>query len=870
MPASFASLSQLPESERAQLEALLVAFDSGWSENRLKEEVRRLPPGNNPLRRLALLELVQIDLERQWQMKRKPQLEVYLDHYPELGTPDTVPAVLIQAEFEVRRQFNGTADLADFARRFPRQAEQLRQLLGVAPQPGKEKPPSSGPAPVDPEQTGEFAESGTAGKLPEAEALKEFGHYQIVRPLGGGGMGSVVLAWDTKLKRQVALKRPNLAGEGNHDEAVRRFHIEAEALAALNHPNICQVYEVSKVEGVPYLTMSFIEGSNLSDLIPQRRPLPPEQAVELVRKLALALQAAHEQGVVHRDLKPQNVRINKQGEPVIVDFGLALRVSTTDERLTRSGNVLGTLAYMPPEQALVDRDAMGPRCDVYSLGIVLYELLTGRTPFQGNFYEVMKQILEKDPDAPSKRCRAVGPRLDAICLKALAKKPEDRFKTMTEMAAALGEFLEAKKSPSTPKGPKDPKRSWLGKALTGALVLVMLLGAAGIWLSVKTKDGVIELTDLPPDAEVRVDGERVTVKWADGKVAEIGVKAGTPHEIEVKVNGVTVRGEKVTVTAGERKPFTVGFKKDPPTGPFANPRSNPGPQGPTVDRAKPAPLDCTGRDGVSPVEVQKAQKAWASYLKREIEETVEIADGVKMVFVLVPPGKFRMGSPEDESDRQKDETLHDVTLTEPFYLARYTVTQAEYEALIGNNPSHFKGARFPVECVRWKDAQDYADKLTKKRADNHLYRLPTEAEWEYSCRGGRPSSKPFGIGDGRTLSSREANFDGNHPYGGAAVGPYYTGFTREVGSYSSNALGLFDMHGNVEQWCADWYGSYPVGDVTNPAGPSEEGSDRVRRGGCFISDGGHCRAASRDKAAPWDRFISLGFRLARSLPSDSE
>jgi formylglycine-generating enzyme required for sulfatase activity len=240
-----------------------------------------------------------------------------------------------------------------------------------------------------------------------------------------------------------------------------------------------------------------------------------------------------------------------------------------------------------------------------------------------------------------------------------------------------------------------------------------------------------------------------------------------------------------------------------------------------------------------------------------------------MVFVLVPPGKFRMGSPIYEAGRRDDETLHEVTLTEPFYLGKYPVTQAQYEALTGNNPSKFKGAMFPVEMVRWEDARDYADKLTKKRSDKHLYRLPTEAEWEYSCRGGRPSSKPFGIGDGSTLSSREANFIGNYPYGGAEKGPYLKS-TCDVGSYSANALGLFDMQGNVWQWCADWLGPYPVGDVTNPAGPSSEGSRRVLRGGSWNDYGRGCRAANRLRFAPKDPDCSDGFRLARSLPSDSK
>jgi formylglycine-generating enzyme required for sulfatase activity len=251
-----------------------------------------------------------------------------------------------------------------------------------------------------------------------------------------------------------------------------------------------------------------------------------------------------------------------------------------------------------------------------------------------------------------------------------------------------------------------------------------------------------------------------------------------------------------------------------------------------------------------------------------VEESVEIADGVRMTFVLVPPGKFRMGSPEDEKEHHDDEVLHEVTLTEPFDLGKTEVTQAQYEALTGKNPSTFRGADRPVEQVNWQDARDFAAMLTEKRDDRHRYRLPTEAEWEYACRGGRPSSLPFGIGDGRTLSSGQANFNGNEPYGGAGQGPFLKA-TCAVASYPANALGLHDMHGNVWEWCADWDTTYPPGVVTNPAGPSG-GWGRVVRGGGWDYPADTCRAAYRSRERPSVRFDGLGFRLARGIPSGAK
>ncbi len=282
-------------------------------------------------------------------------------------------------------------------------------------------------------------------------------------------------------------------------------------------------------------------------------------------------------------------------------------------------------------------------------------------------------------------------------------------------------------------------------------------------------------------------------------------------------------------------------------------------------RERPPPLDCTGPGGVSVADVRQAQEAWAEYLGREVVETVDIADGELMTFVLVPPGRFRMGSPDGEMDRDKDEALHRVVLTEPFDLGMYEVVQQQYQALIGKNPSHFQGPDLPVEQVSWEEAAGYGTKLTEKLKDRHVYRLPTEAEWEYACRGGRPSVQPFGIGRGWSLSSREANFDGNFPYGGADKGPFLQK-TCAAGSYKANALGLFDMHGNAWEWCSDGYGRYPDGEVTNPTGPTE-GPLRVIRGGGWHLPGGRCRAAIRHGYDPGYRHSSLGFRLARSVPS---
>ena len=214
-------------------------------------------------------------------------------------------------------------------------------------------------------------------------------------------MGSVYLAEDTQLQRRVALK---VASYGTKDgsEARKRLLAEARAAATLDHPYLCPVYDVGEIDGRLYLTMAYIEGQSLAEST-RGKSLPPRQVAALVGKLAVALQEAHAKGVIHRDLKPSNVMIKATGprrEPVIVDFGLARRDDASEARLTKTGQVMGTLDYMAPEQIRGELKEIGPACDIYALGVILYELLTGRLPFEGSGLAVVGQILTQAPLAP--------------------------------------------------------------------------------------------------------------------------------------------------------------------------------------------------------------------------------------------------------------------------------------------------------------------------------------------------------------------------------------------------------------------------------------------------------------------------------------
>ncbi len=269
------------------------------------------------------------------------------------------------------------------------------------------------------------------------------GRYTLHKLLGKGGMGAVFLAHDTQLDRPVALKIPRF-GLHPHPDDQERFLREARAAAVLSHPNLCPVHDAGQIEGISYLTMAYIEGQPLSVVLQHDPSRPIQDSVRLVRQLALAMHEAHRRGIIHRDLKPANVMIDLRGEPVIMDFGLARRgPESGDARLTQSGMVMGTPAYMPPEQVNGDVDAMGPPCDIYSLAVILYEMLAGRLPFLGAFGELMAQIVSVPPPPPSRFRPGLDPEIESICLKGLAKKPAERFASMQAFAAALEGWLNS-------------------------------------------------------------------------------------------------------------------------------------------------------------------------------------------------------------------------------------------------------------------------------------------------------------------------------------------------------------------------------------------------------------------------------------------
>ncbi|MCI0702772.1 MAG: serine/threonine protein kinase [Planctomycetia bacterium] len=268
----------------------------------------------------------------------------------------------------------------------------------------------------------------------------QIGRFEVRKLLGEGAFARVYLGFDPELGREVAIKLPKT--DSLTPEAREAFLRENRLAAIIHHPNICPIYDVGTDGGVPYIVMRMVP-STLAGLLKRLQgPMPPRNAVAITRKLALGLAAAHAQKVIHRDLKPANVLYDEVNREVLLaDFGLARFVDQTTA--SSAGVPKGTPAYMSPEQALGQAEVIGPLSDVYSLGVMLYEMLTGRIPFTGSLWEVMRDHCETVAPAPSSVREGIDTRLDAICLKAMAKKPTDRYRSAKEFSDALAGYLRA-------------------------------------------------------------------------------------------------------------------------------------------------------------------------------------------------------------------------------------------------------------------------------------------------------------------------------------------------------------------------------------------------------------------------------------------
>ena len=426
-----------------EFEDVIRRFEDAWQGRSRPEILAYLPTGAGRTR--LLTELVHVDLEYRLRAGEFARVEEYLARYPELIDDRAVMLELIAAEHEFRRRREPGLALGEFLQRFPQYRAELPGQIARATIDGRDVPLR----PTD----------------QRAEALPEVAGYEVLGLLGRGGMGVVYQARQLGLDRTVALKMV-VTGFQAGPKDLARFRAEAAALARLQHPNIVQIYDVGETTGRPYFVFEFVAGGSLAQYL-QGTPQPVRPAAQLVDTVARAVHAAHAQGVIHRDLKPANILLRDEREgargesralsplasrlaslvPKITDFGLAKCAGSDEEAPdlrgpTVTGDLVGTPNYMAPEQAMVPRQPVGPAADVYALGAILYELLTGRPPFTGETpLATVLQVLNNEPVSVTSLQPSVPRDLETICLKCLRKEPRQRYGSALELAEDLQRFL---------------------------------------------------------------------------------------------------------------------------------------------------------------------------------------------------------------------------------------------------------------------------------------------------------------------------------------------------------------------------------------------------------------------------------------------
>ena len=566
--------------------------------------------------------------------------------------------------------------------------------------------------------------------------IKQINSYQILELIGSGGMGEVYKANHLLRNEIYAIK--SLYPQFCRDEQFRtRFLNEAKIMSRLNDKNIVKVYDYFEHEGGLYIVMEYVEGKPLSRIIGREvGPIPHERAIPLFMQILSGMKHAHNEGVVHRDIKPGNMLVTATGDVKITDFGIAKMEGHSNN--TATGTKLGTIAYMSPEQ--IEGIDVDYRSDIYSLGITLYEMLAGKQPFrventasQLEQSQLVIRIITEPISDPRDHYPAIPQKFVDVIKLATEKKKLDRIQSIDEFEKYI--------NTDSSNNPKLAKPE-------------------------------LETIYNPPVEE------NIAKLTSEGKKALTNI---------LKSIAVTML-------------FLIGLY--------------------FLTRSK------------------DIEKKFSEDVGNKLTNSGEM--------VLVKGGTFKMGS--NESDDEKP--IHTVTVGD-FYIGKYEVTQKEWEALMGSNPSQFKGANLPVENVNWNDIQEYIQKLNSKTGKK--YRLPTEAEWEYAARGGNQEQKYKYSGSNSI--DEVAWYDGNS-----------NRQTHEVGQKQPNELGIYDMSGNVWEWCSDWYDAnyYKNSPSKNPQGPSSGGS-RVLRGGSWYDFDNYCRSSYRSYSYPDYRNYNLGFRLVQGF-----
>ncbi len=735
------------------------------------------------------------------------------------------------------------------------------------------------------------------------------GNYEVLFVLGKGAYGTVYKAQDAKLGRFVAIKFLHEFLDVRHEAM---FLQEAKAIAALGkHPCIVQIFEYSEYQGRNYFVLEFV-GSNAAMLLRvNQNGLAPERAARITLDCADALAFAHKEGILHRDVKPANLLLEIDGSRAkLADFGVAhFFHAAAGGAGTDPG---GTPGYMAPE--IIQGGLGDPRSDVFSLGITLYELLCGRKPIEESDpgKAMVRTVTESWPPLHAIRPDLPG-RLCALVDAALVKDPEKRLASAEAFAAELRAFLAAaetipKKEEAVSaqqalfsktrayKAAEDAKKAGADKLAYG-----IFTSAIEAFRDGEAYERLKQLSSAQAHYDAAFGRFTESEQRAGQVMAEIRTLKAAQHAMEgVRETARRAEAETLAPTAYENAVREEESARKTPGLQDATKRYHRAAelyQGALEEARRIGEERLKGpRNELEAVrrkaEILKAPayapEEWdaAETLARSIEgvlpdyaearhlcqsaigryhETIRVTIERKRLesekearppitvagieFIWIPPGSFTMGQNRNALDERPE---HPVTLSRGFWMGTFPVTQGQWTAIMGGNPSGFQGNdALPVENVSWDDCKDFIEKLNA--LDMGTFRLPTEAEWEYACRAGSTGRWCFG-------DDEESLFEYAWTLDNAA------GRTHPVGEKRPNAWGLHDMHGNVCEWCEDrWHPDYLGAPADGSAWLDGEYEERVTRGGSWCILTPECGCAYRSwNAAPGMRTDFMGFRLARN------
>jgi len=830
--------------------------------------------------------------------------------------------------------------------------------------------------------------------------------YTVQEEIGRGGMGVILKAWDPQLRRHLALKRLRVRSGADRktaagSQSLGRFLDEAQVTGQLEHPGIVPVHELGLDEdGQVFFTMRLVDGVELTEIfarVARREPgWTRVRALGLLQKACEAVAFAHSKGVIHRDLKPQNLMVGSFGETYVMDWGLARVLDrrsagsnqspavrpepgegiSTDGRqgagadrstpaFTLEGTAVGTPAYMPPEQAAGRLDDLGPTADVYAMGSILYHLLAGQAPYldlcpRSSPHEVLKEVIAGPPTKLSRLRPDVPPELEAICERAMAREIERRYPTMETLSEDLRAYLEQRVVRAYASGPMAELKKWVlrNRSLAATLLAAFLTIATVTWWSfvnVREERNLAQANEQAASAERRRVLQLSDVRRYADLMAEIDELWPAQPDMQPRFEDWLARASRLIERRADHERTLAQLRArgvSPEAGPGAavdfgddtetrwwydtlsqlirdlNALEADDPYGETLasvrarldfaakirkwsidfyreewDEALSAIADperapaygglvLTEQLGLVPLGPDPHSGLWEFWQvqsgarpERDGDERLVLTPDSGLVLVLLPGGSFHLGcqsgdpgGPNYDPRALGDESGSDgrpvrVTL-DPFFMAKYELTQGQWLHIMGQNPSAFTPGeswgdatvtlRNPVEQVSWYQARDLLKRLGLL--------LPTEAQWEYACRGG--TDTVWWTGDDPSELASAANL-ADRSYqrlmgvdGLAFEAELDDGFCGHapVGRYRANPFGLHDMHGNLWEWCRDRNSHY---DTPFAAGDglriADEPEARVIRGGDYTSMAVHVRSATRTNSVPDYGANMLGFRASRPL-----